>query len=1020
MPGFRGHTPSEVHGFNALEKAFAEYRPSNNGSLRRKRSIEAKRQSVPTTFVNLPSSDEEESVADSISSAGSESNTRRAQTPPQPLSHGLRHSKRRLVTPPHLTRENTGLPPTPPTMANSDGNNEPRLEQSLGNNVQFADAVRDALHKRQSGKSTPAAQLPTPDPSPPGTSEDLTAPISHLLHPTSAHHLRQYPSSRAESFHTARENPSRSQHHLPHTPSPEPLPLTQCIAPVSFARPVNRTPSPAPTPDPASRPAWQTVPPYLYATPSYARRMKRPVSPYQASPLPEEELDLERHISYISNEEEAELDALVASSWLDHGVSVDEQERPSEEDVLSHGMSIEEQTSIEDVNNLVYKQIQEQNVKRHSLIGDVSPIAAKPARKHQLKRTARHESLRNVSGGGSERSWMGSEDVTWPQPLRLRKAVPPRGVPEDGAGETRSPPRAQQPLRSLEGSPVLETSPRLQRVLPRLREPETPMSRVTRAALYGPPGDGESRAIGGHTLRHASKTQRLENGTSSRRTSAESGDAAGVGSVEASPDLRNFSARTLRHNADARDTSQAHSSPVLSTRKLRHFSREAQLDHSATLRNTSPHVPSYLALDLHPGMKQERSMRHFPKDDTKLETNTHVRRTSADLHSGWTPASPRKNSLDVRLLHPITTPMSTSQLSDQTAVEVCEAKGVELYPHTNHSLLVVQQGARPQQLPFQSPADNYLGLTNHHLGIGMPLFSANVQEPSPTMPRMANPTFHIDSPLTNPRAAPVPPAVQVIPPTPCSELDRQLSDESVESAQTRSYSPPRRSRSLLQRARRFSESFIEQPLFGRAASLRSNRPARTVPVEERPQTLSPFWQPRRFWAGYDSDDDEEYADDYEDLDAEPRTARLPAGGDTSSIESQRRRKGLLPRSMSVRMPGFTGKGGFLVGNSLGLDRHGTNNRRHVVKKRSSAGGLHTGSKASAYVSRGSSLRKRTSEEMLKQMVDGKGIFTLPFSGGRRVQYVGIARLRERMGQSKMEREERKREKLRQALREGIV
>ncbi|KAK5690212.1 hypothetical protein LTR97_012400 [Elasticomyces elasticus] len=1019
MPGFRGHTPSEVHGFNALEKAFAEYRPSNNGSLRRKRSIEAKRQSVPTTFVNLPSSDEEESVADSISSAGNEPNTRRAQTPPEPLSHGLRHPKRRLVTPPHLTRENTGLPPTPPTMANSDDNNEPRPEQSLGNNVQFADAVRDALHKRQSGKSTPAAQLPTPDPSPPGTSEDLTGPTPHLLHPASAHHLRQYPSSRAESFHTARENPSRSQHHLPHTPSPEPLPFTQCIAPISFTRPINRTPSPAPTPDPASRPAWQTVPPYLYATPSYARRIKRPVSPYQASPLPEEELDLERHISYISNEEEAELDALVATSWLDHGVSTVEQERLSEEDVLDHGMSIEEQTSIEDVNNLVYKQIQEQNVKRHSLIGDASPIAAKPVRKHQLKRTARHESLRNVSGG-SERSWRGSEDVTWPQPLRLRKAVQPVYGLADGKGvEVRTPPRAQQPVRSLDESPEVESSPRLQRVLPRLREPESPMSRMTRAALTGE-GEKGIEVKRSHTLRHASKTQRLENGTSSRRTSAESGDAAGIGSVEAaSPNLRHSSAQVTHRNIKNRETYQAHSSPVLSTRKLRHFSREAQLDHSATIRNTSPHVPSYLALDLHPGMEQERSIRHFPKD-TKLENNTHVRRTSADLHSNWTPASPRKNSLDVRLLHPITTPMSTSQLSDQTAVEVCEAKGVELYPHTNHSLLVVQQGARPQQLPFQSPADNYLGLTNHHLGIGMPLFSANVQEPSPSTPRMANPTFHIDSPLTNPRAAPVPPAVQVIPPTPCSELDRQLSDESLESPQTRSYSPPRRSRSLLQRARRFSESFIEQPLFGRAASLRSNRPARTVPVEERPQTLSPFWQPRRFWAGYDSDDDEEYVDDYEDLDAEPRSARLPAGGDTSSIESQRRRKGLLPRSMSVRMPGFTGKGGFLVGNSLGLDRHGTNNRRHVVKKRSSAGGLHTGSKASAYVSQGSSLRKRTSEEMLKQMVDGKGIFTLPFSGGRRVQYVGVARLRERMGQSKMEREERKREKLRQVLREGIV
>ncbi|TKA81074.1 hypothetical protein B0A55_02538 [Friedmanniomyces simplex] len=1022
MPGYRrplttAFEPTELRGFNALEKAFAAYRPLNHGSLRRKSSIEARRQSVPATFVNLPSSDEDQSSAESAS----ESRETQKSTPAHEPSHfGLRPA-RRLVTPPHLTREHSGLPPTPPTMANSD-ENEPRME-NLATNVQFADAVRDGLQKRKSGISTPAGHLPTPDPSPPGTTEDLTSPTFQpmLLHPLSAHHLRQYPSSRAESFHTAREDPSRSQNHLPNTPSPQPQPSMQNwldstrdtrFAKIGFTQPIDeRSKVSPPIPEYTSLPR-RTMPPYVYATPTYSRRAKRAASPYRT---PESDLDLEKHISYINNEDEAEpyflqqddaeLDALVASSWL------------------NNGSPMEEEASAEDVNNLVYKQIQEENAKRHSLISNGSAVAAgiyfadPPVREHKLKRTARHESLRHFSSA-SDNSRRNSVDIM-PKPLRLRKA--------------------QQPVRSLEASPVVETSPRAQRILPMSREPDSPMARLTRAAMTGEsePVHEIKRA---HTLRHASKTKRLETSIPSRRTSAESGDTRAPMTLDSTPVL---------------------SSP---TRKLRHSSRETQLDNAASIRRTSPpHIPPYLSRELHPGMEPERTLRHF-SNETKLENNSRVRRTSLemrggaaaasplkrgsweggggvvpapprknswDVNGGFVPASPRKNSwdvnggfvassprknsLDARLLHPITTPMSTSQLSDQTAVEVCEATGINIYPHNNHSLLVVQHGAR------EDKPDNYLGLTNQHLGIGMPLFSAHVQEPTPTTPRMANPTIHVDSPLTNPRAAPIPPALQVIPPTPCSELDRQLTTDEEEESPVKRPGAPQRRQSLIQRARRFSESFIEQPLFGRSASLRKPTKREPANIETRPSTLSPLWQPRRFWDGYDSEDDD-YDDDemenYEDLDGRSGR-RLPAGGDTSSIESHRqRRRRLLPRSMSVRMPGFRGAGG-QAGSLLG-DRRRTQQQQQVVvrKRSSSAGGLHTGG-AHAYISQGS-LRQRTSEEMLRQMVGGKGMFTLPFSGGRRVQYVGVGKFRERMGQLKFEREEREREKKRQGLREAIV
>ncbi|KAI7133243.1 hypothetical protein KC316_g16825, partial [Hortaea werneckii] len=131
-----------------------------------------------------------------------------------------------------------------------------------------------------------------------------------------------------------------------------------------------------------------------------------------------------------------------------------------------------------------------------------------------------------------------------------------------------------------------------------------------------------------------------------------------------------------------------------------------------------------------------------------------------------------------------------------------------------------------------------------------------------------------------------------------------------------------------------------------------------------------------------------------------------------------RKRTLFPRNMSVRMPGFRGQGGFLLGNSLGLDRHGTNNRRPYVVKKSSSGGLRT--KKSSSSQHSESLRRKASEEMLRQTVRRQQPgFALPFFGGRRVEYVGLARFRERMRQRMDAREEKVRERRRAVLREQI-
>jgi hypothetical protein len=131
-----------------------------------------------------------------------------------------------------------------------------------------------------------------------------------------------------------------------------------------------------------------------------------------------------------------------------------------------------------------------------------------------------------------------------------------------------------------------------------------------------------------------------------------------------------------------------------------------------------------------------------------------------------------------------------------------------------------------------------------------------------------------------------------------------------------------------------------------------------------------LWQPRDFWEDYASSDEDDY-DDWEDQ------ARLPPGGDTSDVLE---RRSFFPRNMSVRMPGFRGNGGFLKGNSLGIERHGTNNRRHYVARRS-----------------GDDERQDSTEPKRRPT------FTLPFTGGTKVEYVGLSAVSARFKWAKARR-----------------
>ncbi|KAK3676592.1 hypothetical protein LTR78_003366 [Recurvomyces mirabilis] len=897
---------------------------------------------------------------------------------------------RRLVTPPQQTAAAIALPPTPPTMANSD-DNEPRAT-GLAADPNFANDVREALRKK-SGLSMSGQHLPTPEPSPPATTG---APASPLLRPTFAA-LKHHASSRAESFHTAREDPNQSQLNLLRAQTPEEGLLDNAWLRTSrngLPQQQVDNESPESLPSEVSEAGKRD----RDLTPTPKHRMKRDYSP---DLTPGSTSDFDKHISYIDDDS---IPYFMQTSETPHNGPQD------------HTLNSTEHSSVESMNNQIYKQIQEENVKRHSLLSNGNAVAAgiyipsSPQRAHTLKRTARHEALRDVSDSGV------SQHHSEPPVKQLRRKS------------------AHIQPRSLDASPTFDADSKPRR-LPRVDERRVvtdPMTRLTQAEMTSAvmPSPLFYREP---KLRHSSRGSRLENRSpSSRRDSGEITDH-GVGMVP----LHDV---TIEHSG---------------SKTLRHFSRDAQLDRNESIKRASPDVQRYDSPDMHPGFEavisssrlsrrddsqravrepdvktitsirsaantsderhdKQHTLHHFPRT-AKLENNTHVRRGSLETHGSPRALHSQHNSLDLRMLHPITTPGSVSAFSDQTAVEVCEAKGVTLYPHHNESLLVVQHAFKPTLAPQPILVDQYdWNNAKHYTSLLTPTFAATVEEPSPQLSQRDMNNF-IDSPLTHPRTAPEPPAFRVIPPTPSQDQDSETTTprQSIERPDL-----PVRRPSLIQRARRFSESVIDAPLFNRSLSLRSNKVTRRAVDDSvaRPKNLSPLWQPRRFWDGYDSE--EELYDD-EDLDGLPFApdghTRLPEGGDTSSISSQKRagqRRLLFPRNMSVRMPGFRGEGGFLVGNSLGISRWGSNNRRpHVaVVRKSSVGGLHTGAGSGGkYVSQGSGIRRRASEEWL-----GQG------GTGARTRGGGVRKLRERMGRLRGGREEDAAEKRRREIRGSIV
>jgi hypothetical protein len=434
------------------------------------------------------------------------------------------------------------------------------------------------------------------------------------------------------------------------------------------------------------------------------------------------------------------------------------------------------------------------------------------------------------------------------------------------------------------------------------------------------------------------------------------------------------------------------------------------------------------------GRSGERRRSSLSQDRTSASPEVLIR-PSLDIASSERVSFDRSTSrtdehAGARHLFASTTPFS--QFSD-TPVEVSEATAVSIYPHNNHSLLVVQQGG--SRVGSMTPESRQL-TEGTHLSIldrrevrstPTPPFEDAIEDYDDVPGQSMQPTLTfepstppmqidltqfggVDSPLKNPRAPPEPPKIMFIPPTPAEELERQL----VPGPPKRSDSHPQRRLSLVQRARRYSDNLLPTLLSratinrGRNAneSHRSHRNPEVPSVNDEDGTLHPFWRPRGFWDGF------------EDSESESEDDGLHPGGDTSDVESipeSPRRTNRLQRRLTSSI---RGSGGFLIGNSLGVERHGTNKRRHHVTlpphfyrtpKASDDPSSPRSLVQSPKNTSGSSLSSYESPARRATWRQGR---SLPGLKKYQVQYIGISGVKKKF-------RERSQEKRRQKIRQSI-
>ena len=197
----------------------------------------------------------------------------------------------------------------------------------------------------------------------------------------------------------------------------------------------------------------------------------------------------------------------------------------------------------------------------------------------------------------------------------------------------------------------------------------------------------------------------------------------------------------------------------------------------------------------------------------------------------------------------LVTPFSLRSAHSSTpgTLEVNEAKAISIYPHTNRSILVIQEMAGDEGSPHREQKATIAG-------------NASIAIPGAVTPIIHHeaPQREIcNSPLQNPRDPPQPPDFQIIPPTPANAMssseDTRVTSRTI--SKPHRLSAPFSSVKRAFSARRHSESIVSP--FTRTLSLRSSRGRRSVSaVDDLDSKLHPFWRPRSLWHDAEESDSE--------------------------------------------------------------------------------------------------------------------------------------------------------------------
>ncbi|KAK2681094.1 hypothetical protein RAB80_002887 [Fusarium oxysporum f. sp. vasinfectum] len=270
--------------------------------------------------------------------------------------------------------------------------------------------------------------------------------------------------------------------------------------------------------------------------------------------------------------------------------------------------------------------------------------------------------------------------------------------------------------------------------------------------------------------------------------------------------------------------------------------------------------------------------------DLRLSEETPVARTFSNASESHRRSSSERHDdfLNAKGYGSQNTPFSLASVdTNGTNPVVSEALAVQMYPHQNSSLLMIDH-SKPSESPDETQSE-----AEEDLDVPMPTDSSEDIPTTPPQPKFS--LDDVDSPLRNPRAPPEPPnhppVINLIPATPSGTTPaHEKMAQMGNYFESMNEKPPRRPsvvRRAFNRTRRHSVDYTPSTrrpssFLSRTLSLSRTGRIRGMPTMERePAYLSsddspveenklhPFWRPQ--WSSEDSDECDGYCDDDCDL-----------------------------------------------------------------------------------------------------------------------------------------------------------